>query len=133
MQRRVPGHPGIKTHYSLLPDDETPAAGQNATYVGASKDGEGIAFAIANKLYLRVGNETTYEVGENVTFAGVSEGGERVFYVEGGDLKALDTTTTPVIRRPRPGRSRRVRGAGASGPPGRTPRGRRGSPSARGG
>jgi hypothetical protein len=82
---------------SLLPGEETPAAGQNATYLGASKDGEGIAFAIGSKLYLRVGNEASYEVGENVTFAGVSEGGERIFYAEGGDLLAFDTSTEEVI------------------------------------
>jgi hypothetical protein len=82
-----------ETHVvSLLPGDVTPEAGEHATYVGASKDGEGIAFSIGSTLYLRVGNETTYEVGENVTFAGVSEGGERIFYVEGKNLKALDTT-----------------------------------------
>jgi hypothetical protein len=87
-----------QTHVvSLLPGDETPAAGQNASYTGASKDGEGIAFEIGGVLYLRVGNETTYEIGNNAEFAGVSEGGERIFYVEGGDLLAFDTSTEDVI------------------------------------
>lgn len=82
---------------SLLPGDITPAAGQNAFYVGASADGEGIAFSIGAKLYLRVGNAATYEIGENVTFAGISAGGERIFYVEGGDLLAFDASSKSVI------------------------------------
>jgi hypothetical protein len=80
---------------SLLPGDATPGAG--SSYVGASKDGEGIAFSIGKVLYLRVGNEETYEIGENVDFAGVSEGGSRIFYVETGNLKAFDVASEEVI------------------------------------
>lgn len=82
---------------SLLPGDVTPAAGEDATYVGASADGDGIAFEIGNTLYLRVGNAVTYEIGESVTFAGVSDGGERIFYVEAGDLYAFDVGSEKAI------------------------------------
>lgn len=82
---------------SLLPGDVPLAAGEDAAYVGASADGEGIAFEVGKTLYLRVGNAATYEVGEDVEFAGVSEGGERIFYVEGGNLYAFDTSSKEVI------------------------------------
>jgi hypothetical protein len=94
-----------ETHVvSLLPGEITPA-GRPGSHVVTSADGEGVAFEM-DKLYLRKNNEVTYEIGEDVddafggtgfAVAGISEGGERIFYLEGSDLFAFDTSSEEVI------------------------------------
>ncbi len=83
---------------SLLPGGVPLKAQEDANYLDASADGTGIAFSVGNRLYLRLGNEITYEIGENVTLADVSEHGRRVFYLKAGDLYAFDTGSAEVIR-----------------------------------
>ncbi len=76
---------------SLLPGGGTPTGEENASYLGASEEGEGIAFSIQGTIYLRLHNAETFKVaGPGSTFAGVADGGKRVFYEEGGDLFAFD-------------------------------------------
>jgi hypothetical protein len=81
---------------SLLPDSETPKAGENARYVGASLDGKGIAFSIGSVLYLRYNYEKTFAIGDGVTFAGIAEGGKYIFYVKEGKLLRFDTLSKGV-------------------------------------
>jgi hypothetical protein len=83
---------------SLLPGEVPAGEGEAAEYVGASPEGAGIAFSIANRLYLRLNDKESFEIGEGTTFAGIVSGGRRIFYVKGSDLFAFDTeseATTP--------------------------------------
>jgi hypothetical protein len=77
------------THVVSVKPDGGPF-NQDAFYQGASPEGEGIAFKVGNTLYLRYRDEETLEIGTGVDFAGVAEDGGRVFYVQGGNLKAFD-------------------------------------------
>jgi hypothetical protein len=78
---------------SLLPGNAIPAAGEEAFYQGASRDGTVVAFKIGEKLYARVNNSKTVETpGTGVTFAGLSADGDKLFYVSGGDIHRYDTS-----------------------------------------
>jgi hypothetical protein len=80
---------------SLLPGDVTPAAGEAAEYLGASAQGNAVAFKVgagASPLYVRVNDAHTLEAaGPGATLAGISTDGRFVFYLAGGDLYRYDT------------------------------------------
>lgn len=79
---------------SLLPGDVTPAAGEDAFYQGASKDGTVIAFKINGTLFVRVDDAATEEIAEaEATFGGLSDDGRYLFYVIGGNIHRFDTET----------------------------------------
>jgi len=79
---------------SLLPGNQTPAAGENATYQGVSADGSTVAFKIKGILYVRIDNTTTEEViGGDPTYGGLSENGGFLFYESGGDIHRFNTVS----------------------------------------
>ncbi len=82
---------------SLKPGDEPFGADEDAALMGTSLDGEGVAFKVKDALYLRYRNSETFAIGAGLTFAGLAEGGARVFYLQGGDLKAFDASSEATI------------------------------------
>lgn len=69
---------------SLKPDGSAFGAGENATYVASTEDGEAVLFSVGGTLYLRRGDQTTQVATGPNTFAGLSTDGSRVFYVGSG-------------------------------------------------
>jgi hypothetical protein len=84
---------GVVHVVSLLPGDQPLGANEGAIYQTASLDGEGIVFAVGNKLYFRHQDQETFELGENAEAAGVSEGGRFAFYRKAGRLWRFDAET----------------------------------------
>jgi hypothetical protein len=83
--------PDGTTHVvSLKPGDIPFGAGEHALFMGASLDGEGVAFEVKGTLYLRYDSAATFAIGTGVEFAGFPEDGRRLFYVEDGDLKRFE-------------------------------------------
>lgn len=84
---------------SLLPNDVTPAAGEEAQYQGNSADGSTVAFKVAGTLYLRVNNLETKEVTSGpATYAGLSLNGSRLFYISSGNIKMFDVATGVTVQ-----------------------------------
>ncbi|MFL5898529.1 MAG: hypothetical protein ACJ76D_08720 [Solirubrobacterales bacterium] len=96
--------PDEVTHLvSLLPGDAPLGEGQNAEFLGSSRDGRAVAFAIfqstTTPLYLRLDNAKTYEAAPpGSTFEGLDEDGSRLFYLQGGDLYAFDVASEQPLR-----------------------------------
>jgi hypothetical protein len=69
---------------SLKPDGSAFGAGENASFLAASEDGEAVLFSVGGTLYLRRQGQTFEIATAPSTFAGVSADGTRVFYVASG-------------------------------------------------
>jgi hypothetical protein len=79
---------------SLLPGNVTPAAGEDAEYLGTAASGLAVAFRIGSSIYERIANEKTEKVVDGpALFGGLSADGDRVFYVQSGDIFAFDAAT----------------------------------------
>ena len=87
--------PDEVTHVvSLLPGNVTPGATQSSEYLGASSEGNAVAFEAggASPLFVRLNDAETQEItGAGATFAGLSSNGRYTFYLAGGDLFRYDT------------------------------------------
>ncbi len=81
---------GVTHCVSLLPGDLTPSAGEEAAYVGASKDGSAVAFELKGTLYVRLDNTETVEVVTGGShFAGLSDAGDRIVYLQPNPTEPL--------------------------------------------
>ncbi|HKH65242.1 MAG TPA: hypothetical protein VKA35_07245 [Solirubrobacterales bacterium] len=79
---------------SLLPNEITPSAGEDATYRGVSRDASVIAFKIGETLYVRVDGEVTKSVVTGgFTFLGLGRTGKYLFYALEGNLYRFETAT----------------------------------------
>lgn len=79
---RTPG--GQTTCVSLLPDDAAPEI--DSRFLGASSDGNAVAFAVGSTIYVRRDGTETVGVTTGGDFGGISAEGDRVVYVKGGDI-----------------------------------------------
>jgi hypothetical protein len=96
--------PDEVTHVvSLLPGNVTPAAREGAEYLGASAQGNAVAFTIGDAanspIYLRLNDSETLEATPaGATFAGLSADGRYAFYLSGADLFRYDTQEKASLR-----------------------------------
>lgn len=93
------GLSGPTSVVSLLPGEVTPGPGQNAEFLGASRDGSAVAFRLegGSSIYVRLGNAVTETVvGTASTFAGISADGSQVFYANAPDPGSSEVDQTPA-------------------------------------
>jgi hypothetical protein len=81
---------GVTHVVSLKPGDLPFAAGENASYQGASVDGAAVAFQVGETLYVRLDDQTTVEVaaGDQV-FGGLSRDGSSIVFLRPNQTKPL--------------------------------------------
>jgi hypothetical protein len=75
---------------SLLPGEVTPAAGEGASFIGASADGSAVAFEVDGTPYLRLDGDQTVPVPSgNARFGGLSRNGRRLIYLRPNETEPL--------------------------------------------
>jgi hypothetical protein len=96
---------GVTHVVSLLPEEVTPAVGEDALYKGSSDDGGTVAFRLgggtapSSPLYLRLGNtQTLVAAPVGATFAGLAAEGRYLFYLLGGNLFRFDAQEGETIQ-----------------------------------
>jgi hypothetical protein len=68
---------------SVKPDGSPFAAGEGATYIGASEDGTAVAFKAGGVLYVHRAGTTTEVAAGPSAFAGLPDDGSRIFFAAG--------------------------------------------------